>query len=202
MTEKQQTQAQKPKELIWKKWWVWVIAVSIFFTIMGAFTDSPEEGKVEKIDGDVTEEEIVEDGIGVSRESVVSALEKSSFGFSFSGGERMIDGRENYVGNNEGKSGYNLVQLLGRADNLSEASITAFLGDDIGENLLSTSTVAAFAGIIDNNSVDWTTNEFEKIAINLTKPYSSTKVFEKKLFEISFKPSPYFNAISLIVTSI
>ncbi len=38
---------KKAKAPIWKKWWFWVIAVIVFFMIVGAFSDKPaEESKV------------------------------------------------------------------------------------------------------------------------------------------------------------
>jgi hypothetical protein len=55
---------KKVKTPIWKKWWFWVIAVFVFFTIIGAFTDSPEKEKVEKAEEVVDEEiqkEIIEE---------------------------------------------------------------------------------------------------------------------------------------------
>ncbi len=152
----------------------------------------PLQKEVEKQE---PEKEIVEIGIGVSRKSIIDILEKPDIGFSFSEGT-PVNGQENYVG----QKGGNVVQLLGKANNLSEASIIALLGVDVGENMLSLVRVVSFANIIDSNSVDWVTNEFQKITADMTKSYSNTKVFDKKLFKVSFTPSPFFNSFSLIVT--
>ena len=143
----------------------------------------------------VTETEQKESGIGVTRELIIDVFEKPALGFSFSLGA-PINGKENYVANKGG----NIIQLLGNADNLSEASIIAVLGSDAEEDLLSLIMVVGFANTIDDNSVDWITNEFQKVTADMTKSYSNTKVFDKKLFKVSFAPSSFFNSFSLIVT--
>jgi len=143
----------------------------------------------------VTETEKKESGIGVTKESIIDVFEKPDLGFSFSLGA-SVNGKENYVAHKGG----NIIQLLGNADNLSEASIIAVLGSDAEEDLLSLIMVVGFANTIDGNSVDWITNEFQKVTVDLTKSYSNTKVFDEKVFKVSFTPSSLFNSFSLIVT--
>jgi hypothetical protein len=85
---------KKVKAPIWKKWWFWVIAVFVFFAIIGAFTDSPEKERVEKVE-EATEEEIQKETIEEKKSdkatlgeknAVKSALNYLSFApFSYSG---------------------------------------------------------------------------------------------------------------------
>lgn len=176
-----------------------IIALIVIIAIVGGGEErgiTPAQQLPQKeVEKEEPKKEIIESGIGVSRKSIMDILEKPALGFSFSEGE-PANGKENYVA----QEGANVIQLLGKADNLSEASIIALLGSDAGENLLSLTMIVGFANIIDNNSTDWITNEFQKIIANPTKSYSNTKVFDKNLFEISFSPSPAFNLFSLIIT--
>lgn len=149
----------------------------------------------EEIEKQEPEKEIVEIGIGVSRKSIIDVFEKPAVGFSFSEGI-PIRGQENYVG----RKGTAIVQLLGPASDLSEASIMVLMSTDVEENILSLANMIGFANIINTNSVDWVTNEFPKIAADINKPYSNTKVFNKQLFKISLTPDDWLTFLNLTVT--
>lgn len=156
-----------------------------------------EETQVKEYKGGEKEpkKEIIESGIGVSRKSIIDIYEKPALGFSFKEGA-PTNGKDNYIATKEG----HIIQLLGRSDNLSEASVIVFLNSDTEQNLLSFTRVVGFANIIDSNSVDWVTDEFLKATANPTKSYSNTKVFDEKLFKASFTPPSLF-IFSLTVSS-
>ncbi len=44
--EKQQAQAQKPKELIWKKWWFWAIITFLFISVISSEDDESRERRL------------------------------------------------------------------------------------------------------------------------------------------------------------
>jgi len=200
--------------------WAKIIIIIIGLILIGALSDSEDIIKKDFINTEQTEQisqnninevavskdsqENIDDqnvgveikkGINLSRNEIISVFEKPALGFKFEEGA-PVDGLENYVAN----KGAAVIQLLGPADNLAEVSIIALLSNDAGENMLTLATVIGFANVIDESSIEWISDEFGKVADNVSKQYDNSKVFNGRLFKVNFTPTDFFNSFSLVVT--
>ncbi len=133
-------------------------------------------------------------GTDIARDNIVKELEESPFGFVFDFGQ-PVNGEENYVG----KSGGNVVQLIGPASNLTMLQIVALLTDEEAENLLSLGRVTGFANLIDEASVDWVSDNFEKAAQNRARDFTETEIFNGKVFTFSYLHKDMFDSVTLKV---
>lgn len=188
-----------------------IIVIIICLIIIGAMTDASNNynENTQNVSNNTEVEEVVsnedvepgneeinnQNGINVSRYKIIGVFEKDELGFDFEKGA-PIDGQDNYVAT----KGSVVMQLVGPSDNLKEASAIALLSNDVGENMISLATVIGFANIIDENSIDWVGQEFEKISKNPTEDYNNSRIFNDKMFEVIFMSTDAFNSFTLVVS--
>lgn len=169
------------------KKFVLVLVCITLFSITG-FAKGPSESS------EVKEKGV---GIGVSRTEIINFMEKPALGFSFEKG-LPIEGQECYVGKNEKRAC--VIQVLGPNENLSQVSITALLGSNPGENLMSLLMVLALGNFVDCNSFYWIMESFQKVADYPSEPFSISKIFTQNKYKISFQRSELFISFILIIT--
>lgn len=139
-------------------------------------------------------DEQVETGLWLTRKYIMDALKKPSIWFSF---EEWIavKNQENYTWS----SRWTVVQLLWPKEDLQEISMIGFLSNEPSENLITLSNIIGLWNLVDKESVDWITWEFEKITKNLSKKHTNTKKIWNRNFQITYDQNDYFNSVTLTI---
>ena len=180
----------KTKKVWYKRWWAITLFIFVGLIIIGGLLgDDPLTSNNSIPQQDNTQNNVVQSdqtitrGIGISRSYLVEIFENPNLGYSF---EKGVDvkGQDNYVGSSD----VGTIQLIGPENDLSQASILIVLGSDVGSNVLAGVNLLGFANIIDEDSQDWVQQQFEIIGDNPNKEYKNSRIFNNKIYKISFTP--------------
>jgi len=133
----------------------------------------------------------------MDRQRIINAFEKPKVGFSFEE-NAPINGQENYVGIKD----RSVIQLLGPADNLMQASILIEIGPDPEEAKILMLNVMGLVNAIDKTATPWFAAESLKLG---EEEFTSSEIFNDKIFEIHYTPSSgpgFYSILDLVIAQV
>lgn len=136
-------------------------------------------------------------GIDVTRSYMIEALRPLNFNF-----EKGVPvyGEDNYVGVDNDSTA--VVQLLGPAENLTSASILAWLAADHKRNLTALTNFISLADIIDSTSFDWIMAQLDTTGEDASKSYAASKDFGQRNFKYAYDFLDVHGQLTLMVTPV
>ncbi len=140
--------------------------------------------------------------LGITREAVITGLHKADPSINFKT-STPVNGIERYMA----QEGQNGIELYGNADNLTEVTSTALLGNNSGDysgNVSALVYVVGVASVVDAESKDWmasTMKEINSVWSNGQNSVKKSTVINGKKFDIDAEKSKVFNTVSLTIYS-
>lgn len=127
--------------------------------------------------------------INVSRSTLMSELK--SVGYSFRK-DNPINGEENYMGT----KGKGEVQLIGKEENLSNATFTAYMGFDsngtVDSSVLAQTEMLVFASTIDRTCADWLAQRVKEAVASKEAVYKKTGEYCNRQLTLYYFPGESF----------
>jgi len=127
--------------------------------------------------------------INVSRSVLMSELKNAGYSFRK---DNPINGEENYMGT----KGKGEVQLLGKEENLSNATFTAYMGFDangtVDSSVLAQTEMLVFASTIDKACANWLTQRMKEAEANQDVVYKKTGEYCDRQLTLYYFPGESF----------